>query len=58
MTGWLLDWFFAARVSFSLLSTGALGTFLLSRADSLEMGLLAAVLIGVVWAARPSLRRT
>ncbi len=47
MTGWLLDRFFAARVSFSLLSTAALGTFLLSRADSLEMGLLAAVLIGV-----------
>jgi len=47
MTGWLLDRFFAARVSFSLLSTAALGTFLLSRADSLEMGVLAAVLIGV-----------
>lgn len=47
MTGWLLDRFFAARVSFALLSTAALGTFLLSGADSLPMGILAAVLIGL-----------
>jgi MFS family permease len=45
-TGWMLDRFFAARVSFALLSTAALGTFLLSSADSLTLGLLAAVLIG------------
>lgn len=45
-TGWLLDRFFAARVSFSLLSAAALGTFLLAGADSLAMGLLAAALIG------------
>jgi MFS family permease len=47
MTGWLLDRFFAARVSFTLLSTAALGTFLLSGADSLAIGVLAAVLIGL-----------
>ena len=46
MTGWLLDRFFAARVSFGLLSIAALGTFLLSGADSLAMGVLAAALIG------------
>jgi len=47
MTGWMLDRFFAARVSFALLSTAALGTFLLSGADSLSTGVLAAVLIGL-----------
>ena len=47
MTGWLLDRFFAARVSFGLLSVAALGTFLLSGADSLAMGVVAAMLIGV-----------
>lgn len=47
MTGWLLDRFFAARVSFGLLSVAALGTFLLSGADSLAMGVAAAMLIGV-----------
>ena len=47
MTGWMLDRFFAARVSFGLLSAAALGTFLLSGADSLAMGVLAAVLIGL-----------
>jgi MFS family permease len=46
LTGWLLDRFFAARVSFMLLATAALGTFLLSGADSLAMGVLAAALIG------------
>jgi cyanate permease len=45
-TGWLLDRFFAARVSFALLATAALGTFLLAGAQSLPMGVLAAVLIG------------
>jgi predicted MFS family arabinose efflux permease len=46
VTGWLLDRFFAARVSFLLLATAALGTFVLSGAQSMPMGVLAAVLIG------------
>jgi MFS family permease len=46
LTGWLLDRFFAARVSFGLLAAAALGTFLLSGAQSLPVGLIAAVLIG------------
>ena len=46
MTGWLLDRFFAARVSFGLLAIAALGTFLLSGATSLAAGVLAAALIG------------
>jgi MFS family permease len=46
LSGWLLDRFFAARVSFVLLSLAALGTFLLSSASSLGLGLAAAVLIG------------
>jgi len=46
MTGWLLDRFFAGRVSFMLLATAALGTFVLSGAQSLTPGVLAAVLIG------------
>ena len=46
ITGWLLDRFFAARVSFVLLAMAALGTYLLSSAQSLPMGVLAAVLIG------------
>jgi predicted MFS family arabinose efflux permease len=45
-TGWLLDRFFAARVSFGLLALAALGTFLLAGANSLGMGLAAAALIG------------
>ena len=45
-TGWLLDRFFAPRVSFCLLAMAALGTFLLSGADSLGTGIGAAVLIG------------
>lgn len=45
-TGWLLDRFFAPRVSFCLLALAALGTFLLSGADSLGTGIGAAVLIG------------
>lgn len=47
MTGWLLDRFFAARVAVGLLSTAALGTFLLATADSLATGVAAAVLIGL-----------
>jgi MFS family permease len=46
LTGWLLDRFFAARVSFALLATAALGAFLLATAQSLTMGVLAAALIG------------
>lgn len=46
ITGWLLDRFFAARVSFALLATAALGTFLLAGAQSLPIGIAAAVLIG------------
>jgi MFS family permease len=45
-TGWLLDRFFAGRVSFGLLAIAALGAFLLSGASTLPMGLLAAALIG------------
>jgi len=47
ITGWMLDRFFAARVSFTLLSAAALGTFLLSGADSLSAGIVSAVLIGL-----------
>jgi MFS family permease len=46
VTGWLLDRFFAARVSFALLIVAALGTFVLSQAQSLAAGVLAAALIG------------
>jgi MFS family permease len=46
LTGWMLDRFFAARVSFGLLAVAALGTFLLSGAESLGTGVAAAVLIG------------
>jgi MFS family permease len=45
-TGWLLDRFFAPRVSFCLLFVAALGVFLLSSVHSLAAGILAAVLIG------------
>ncbi len=45
-TGWLLDRFFAARVSFVLLAIAALGAFLLASASSLTMGIVAAALIG------------
>ena len=45
-TGWLLDRFFAAACRCALLSIAALGTFLLSGADSLTMGVVAAALIG------------
>jgi predicted MFS family arabinose efflux permease len=46
LTGWLLDRFFAARVSFVLLTAAALGTFLLASAHSLTMGVVAAALVG------------
>ena len=46
VTGWLLDRFFAARVSFALLATAAGGTLLLSGASSLWAGILAAAMIG------------
>jgi MFS family permease len=46
ITGWLLDRYFAPRVAFGLLMAAALGTFLLSGARSLPMGLAAAALIG------------
>jgi MFS family permease len=46
VTGWLLDRFFAARVSFALLALAALGTFVLAGAASLSAGLVAAALIG------------
>jgi MFS family permease len=46
VTGWLLDRFFAARVSFALLTLAALGTFILSGAESLAAGALAAALVG------------
>ena len=46
VTGWLLDRFFAGRVSFVLLAIAALGAFVLSGANSLTLGVLAAVLIG------------
>jgi MFS family permease len=45
-TGWLVDRFFATRVSFVMLSLTALGTFLLAGADSFAAGALAAGLIG------------
>jgi MFS family permease len=47
LTGWLLDRFFAARVSMALMAVAALGTFLLSGAQTLAMGVLASVMIGI-----------
>ncbi|MFN7994581.1 MAG: MFS transporter [Bryobacteraceae bacterium] len=46
ITGWLLDRFFAPRVAFALLSLAALGTFVLSGAQSNAAGALGAALIG------------
>jgi len=46
LTGWLLDRFFAARVSFVLLSVAALGTWLLSWANTLALGVAGAALVG------------
>jgi predicted MFS family arabinose efflux permease len=45
-TGWLLDRFFAPKVGFCLLSVAAVGTYLLSDAGSLTVGVVAAALIG------------
>jgi MFS family permease len=45
-TGWLLDRYFAPRVSFWLLLFSALGVFLLSGARSLAVGSIGAALIG------------
>ena len=46
VTGWLLDRFFAGRVAFALLTTAALGVFLLASAPSLTIGVVAAAMIG------------
>jgi MFS family permease len=46
ITGWLLDRYFAPRVAFGLLMAAALGTYLLSGARSLPMGVAGAALIG------------
>ncbi len=46
ITGWLLDRFFAPRVSTMLLVVAALGTFLLAHAATVGWGLLGASLIG------------
>jgi MFS family permease len=46
LTGWLLDRFFGARVSFVMLSIAALGTYLLASANSFTSGAFAAALIG------------
>jgi predicted MFS family arabinose efflux permease len=46
LTGWLLDWFDAARVSFVLLVTAALGVFILAGANTVTAGITAAALIG------------
>jgi predicted MFS family arabinose efflux permease len=47
LTGWLLDRFFAPRLAFCVLALGALGIYILSSADSVVTGSLAAILIGV-----------
>jgi MFS family permease len=46
LTGWLLDRFFAARVSFALLAVAALGIWLLSWANTLPLGVAGAALVG------------
>jgi MFS family permease len=45
-TGWLLDRFAAARVSVVLLLIAAAGTFALSAAESLAVGLIASICLG------------
>jgi predicted MFS family arabinose efflux permease len=45
-TGWLLDRFFGGAVSFALLALAAVGTYLLTTADSFAAGAFAAALIG------------
>jgi len=46
-TGWLLDHYFAARVSFGLLIVSAAGILLLAYGSSLPVALLAVVMIGI-----------
>lgn len=46
VTGWLLDRFFAARVSFALLALAGAGVLLLAHAHTLGAGIAAAALIG------------
>jgi len=46
LTGWLIDRFFAARVSFVVLMMVAAGAVLLSGARSFALGIVAAILIG------------
>lgn len=46
VTGWLIDRYFAAWVSFGLLAMAAAGTFLLAGAQSFVVGALGAALIG------------
>ena len=45
-TGWLIDRYFAARVSFVLLAMAAAGVFVLATASTFAMGALGAALIG------------
>ena len=47
ITGWLLDRYFAPRVSFCLLALAASGTYLLAGAHSILVGWAAAALIGL-----------
>jgi cyanate permease len=47
LTGWLLDRFFAPRVSLVLLSTAAAGVLLPSGTHSLATAMLASILIGL-----------
>jgi cyanate permease len=46
-TGWLIDRFFAPRVSVLLLSTAAVGVYLLAVAHSFAIGATASILIGL-----------
>jgi MFS family permease len=46
ITGWLIDRYFAARVSFVLLAMAAAGVFILATANTFVMGALGAALIG------------
>ena len=47
ITGWLLDRFFAPRVTLGLLTIAAAGTLMLSGAHSFATGLFASILIGL-----------
>lgn len=46
-TGWLLDRYFGPRVAFGLLAAAALGTLMLSGAESMVAGVAGAALIGI-----------